>query len=144
MLCSQTHVTKYDALNVLYVTVLPNIFFINTNDMHLGAPENPGITWYMLTVTHTPAARYIKKGVFAQKRMHYIEDNNMNRAIATQLLGLICGQECKGFEEDLRFKPKVKFSEVFNNFWDIYGVVRGEEMSDNLEMKKNTRNAATT
>lgn len=83
---------------MLYTVVGRNIFAVEMIDAHPVSPFNPGITPHYADGDR-PASRDYKMEVCARAQIHFIEDYNMNRALATHLLGLLFAQERKGFKD---------------------------------------------
>ena len=92
-------------------------------------PEDPGPTptYDMLNLDNNLGIR----NTWERKHKFLIEDEHMNWALCNIFLGLLAPEIQRAFEEDLMSISNMKFKDMCDHFWNIYGRATQEEALDN-------------
>ena len=135
--CVAAFVSSYHPLNLLYIAVPEDLWSMYSTDPHPNAPANPGEK-PVLNANGTTGANAIIRDNWANLRKHYLEYLHMNRALIDRMLSCMDADITTNYKQtNLMSNPKSKYLDVFQHFFDVYGIVTPALEEQNKEnMKK--------
>ena len=127
--CAQSHVTTNHTLNYIHRCVPANIFTQYTNEAYPDIPDDPG-TWDG-GGKETPLGRTQARADWEVLNMELWDTQNMNRALTNRFLSHLSAPILPAFQSFFTQNPNMVFGQVFQWFWERYGVSNETERHEN-------------
>ena len=129
--CAQVTGTDYDAQNFLYIVLPPQLWPYFSTRLYPTAPVDPGPNpSYDGTLNATVNTTLRDQWQLEYK--NHQEHKNMNAALADRFMKLLPEANRNAFESNqLMINPKLSFLEVFDYFWEQFGMATEEEVIEN-------------
>ena len=129
--CAQCTETNFDAQNFLYVVLPPGLWPYFSTRQYPTAPLDPGDNPSYNGGADATANTTIRD-VWQLDFKYYEEHKHINAALVDRFLKLLPEPHRIAFESNqLTVNPKLSFLEVFDHFWEHFGMATEEELIEN-------------
>ena len=129
--CAQQTETNYDAQNYLYVVLPPQLWPYFSTRAYPTAPVDPGTNPSYDTGENATVNTTIRDQ-WQLNNKHFEEDKHVNRALVDRFLRLVPDANRRAYETNqLTVDPKQSFLQVFDYFWEQFGMATEEEIINN-------------
>ena len=129
--CAQRTETNFDAQNFLYVVLPPGLWPYFSTRQYPTAPIDPGTNPSYNGGADATANTTIRD-MWQLEYKYHEEHKHVNATLVDRFLKLLPNAHRIAFESNqLTVNPKLSFLEVFDHFWEHFGMATEEELIEN-------------